>query len=103
MSVSLPGTMRAIEIEKPGGPGVLRLAALAMPRPGSAELLVKVKAAGVNRPDVLQRKGAYPPPPGAPSTPGLEIAGSIVAKGDEANRFSVGDDICGLVPGGGYA
>jgi NADPH2:quinone reductase len=103
MSVSLPGTMGVIEIEQPGGPEVLRLAAMAVPRPGRGELLVKVKAAGVNRPDVLQRKGAYPPPPGAPSTPGLEIAGSIVAKGDAANRFSAGDDICGLVPGGGYA
>ena len=74
-----------------------------MPRPKNTELLVKVAAAGVNRPDVMQRKGAYPAPPGAPPTPGLEIAGTVVARGDGARRFALGDELCALVPGGGYA
>lgn len=103
MSKALPSTMSAIEIASPGGPQVLRLVSLPLPQPGHGELLVKVIAAGVNRPDVLQRKGAYPPPPGAPSTPGLEIAGSIVAKGEGTHRYSLGDAVCALVPGGGYA
>jgi len=95
--------MKAIEISTPGGPEVLRLATLPTPAPGEHELLIKVAASGVNRPDVLQRKGGYPPPPGAPLTPGLEIAGTIVAKGDRTRRFKIGDEITALVPGGGYA
>jgi NADPH2:quinone reductase len=95
--------MQAIAIAKPGGPEVLVPEQLAVPRPKDAELLVKVAAAGVNRPDVLQRKGAYPPPPGAPATPGLEIAGTVVARGPGAQRFAIGDTLCALVPGGGYA
>jgi NADPH2:quinone reductase len=101
--MGLPLTMSAIEIAAPGGPEVLRLASLPVPTPGPGELLVEVEAAGVNRPDVLQRKGGYPPPPGAPATPGLEIAGTVVAKGAATRRFRIGDALCALVPGGGYA
>jgi putative PIG3 family NAD(P)H quinone oxidoreductase len=100
---ALPQNMKAIEITAPGGPEVLRLATLPRPEPGDGELLIKVKAAGVNRPDVLQRKGGYPPPPGAPSTPGLEIAGVVVARGKRAQRFNIDDEAMALVPGGGYA
>jgi NADPH2:quinone reductase len=103
MSTRLPSTMNAVEIASPGGPEVLKLASLPVPRPGTGELLVRVAAAGVNRPDVLQRKGVYPPPPGAPPTPGLEIAGSVVAKGSQTRRFALDDEVCALVPGGGYA
>ena len=95
--------MNAIAIEAPGGPEVLKLVRLPMPEPGAGDLLVKVAAAGVNRPDVFQRKGGYPPPPGAPATPGLEIAGKVVAKGSATSRFAIGDEVAALVPGGGYA
>jgi NADPH2:quinone reductase len=95
--------MKAIGIEKPGAPEVLKLTELPVPSPGAGELLVKVKAAGVNRPDVLQRKGGYPPPPGAPATPGLELAGEVAAVGEGVRRYKVGDAVCALVPGGGYA
>jgi NADPH2:quinone reductase len=84
--------MKAIEISQPGGPEVLRIKELPMTEPGNGQVLVKIHAAGVNRPDILQRQGGYPPPPGAPLTPGLEIAG-----------YKIGDRICALVPGGGYA
>jgi NADPH2:quinone reductase len=103
MSPGLPSKMSAIEIAAPGGPEVLRLVSLPLPEPEQGQLLVKVAAAGVNRPDVLQRKGAYPPPPGAPATPGLEIAGSIVAKAAATPRYRIGDKVCALVAGGGYA
>lgn len=95
--------MSAIAITAPGGPEVLKPVTLPVPVPKPGELLVRVKAAGVNRPDVLQRQGAYPPPPGAPDTPGLEIAGEVVALGDGVKRYEAGDRICALVPGGGYA
>lgn len=95
--------MLAIAIRESGGPEVLVPERLAMPRPGPGQVLVKVVAAGVNRPDVLQRKGGYPPPPGAPLTPGLEIAGEIVALGQGIKRFQVAEQVCALVPGGGYA
>jgi NADPH2:quinone reductase len=103
MPQALPQSMKAIEIASPGGPEVLKLASLPKPEPSPNELLVKVKAAGVNRPDVLQRRGGYPPPPGAPLTPGLEIAGTVAAKGDLTQRFAIGEEIMALVPGGGYA
>ena len=103
MPLEVPGEMQAIEIASPGGPEVLRPARIPVPRPKHAELLIKVAAAGVNRPDVMQRKGAYPPPPGAPPTPGLEIAGTVAAIGDGARRFALDDQLCALVPGGGYA
>ena len=103
MSDPLPTTMTAIEIKAPGGPEVLVPGSRPTPRPGPGEVLVKVEAAGVNRPDVLQRKGAYPPPPGASDIPGLEIAGEVVVLGEGAARFRLGDRVCGLVAGGGYA
>lgn len=103
MADDLPQQMTAIEITSPGGPEVLKPATMRRPDPVEGELLVKVAAAGVNRPDVLQRKGLYPPPPGAPETPGLEISGTVAACGRGTNRFREGDEICALVPGGGYA
>ncbi len=95
--------MTAIAITTPGGPEVLRPVTLPIPVPKPGEILVRVKAAGVNRPDVLQRQGGYPPPPGAPETPGLEIAGEVVGLGDGVKRYEAGDRVCALVPGGGYA
>lgn len=95
--------MNAIEISTPGGPEVLRLVQMQRPEPAAGQLLVKVAAAGVNRPDVLQRQGGYPPPPGAPLTPGLEIAGEVVALGEGTSRYKKGDHVCALVAGGGYA
>jgi NADPH2:quinone reductase len=95
--------MKAISIRAPGGPEVLVATELDRPSPGEGQVLVKVKAAGVNRPDVMQRQGAYPPPPGAPATPGLEIAGQVVAVGENVTRWKTGDEVCALVPGGGYA
>ncbi|MCU6455746.1 NAD(P)H-quinone oxidoreductase [Sphingomonas sp. A2-49] len=99
----LPLTMQAIDPEAPGGPDVLRLVERPVPRPGSGEVLIRVVAAGVNRPDVLQRKGGYPPPPGAPSIPGLEIAGTIVAVGEGVDAVQIGQPVCALLAGGGYA
>ncbi len=99
----LPRLMTAIAITTPGGPEVLKPQQIAVPRPGDNELLVKVAAAGVNRPDVLQRQGGYPPPPGAPATPGLEVAGTVIAKGPSVKRYKEGDAVLALVPGGGYA
>ena len=95
--------MTAIAITAPGGPEVLKPVRLAIPAPKPGEVLVRVRAAGVNRPDILQRQGAYPPPPGAPDTPGLEIAGEVVALGEGVKRHEAGDRVCALVPGGGYA
>jgi putative PIG3 family NAD(P)H quinone oxidoreductase len=95
--------MRAVEIAKPGGPEVLRIAERPVPTPGAGEVLVKVVAAGVNRPDVLQRLGKYPPPPGAPDIPGLEVAGHIAERGDGVVQWRPGDAVCALVAGGGYA
>jgi NADPH2:quinone reductase len=99
----IPETMTAISITEPGAPDVLVPVEMATPKPGDGEVLIKVAAAGVNRPDVLQRKGGYPPPPGAPQTPGLEIAGTVVALGEGASRHAIGDEVCALVAGGGYA
>jgi putative PIG3 family NAD(P)H quinone oxidoreductase len=94
--------MTAVEISTPGGPEVLRLAQRPMPKPGSGEVLIRVFAAGVNRPDVRQRQGHYPPPAGASDIPGLEIAGRIVGIGVNATSLRVDDDVCALVTGGGY-
>jgi len=99
----LPAKMRAIEITLPGGPEVLRVTQRPVPVPAVDEVLIEVAAAGVNRPDVLQRKGGYPPPPGASDIPGLEVAGTIVAAGAGANEWRTGDRVCALVTGGGYA
>ena len=100
--MSIPTHMQAIEISAPGGPEVLRLVERPVPQPGPDEVLVRVAAAGVNRPDVLQRMGAYPPPPGASDLPGLEIAGTVVAAGPGAEML-IGRRVCALVAGGGYA
>ena len=99
----LPAQMTAIAISKPGGPEVLLPETRPVPVPGNGELLVKVAAAGVNRPDVAQRSGSYPPPPGASDLPGLEIAGEVVAVGPGTHRHKVGDKVMSLVAGGGYA
>jgi NADPH2:quinone reductase len=100
---SLPARMTAIAIKTPGAPDVLVPEERAVPKPGPGEILVKVAAAGVNRPDVMQRKGLYPPPPGAPDIPGLEIAGEVVELGDGVTRWKAGDRVMALVIGGGYA
>jgi putative PIG3 family NAD(P)H quinone oxidoreductase len=100
---TVPETMLAIDPEEAGGPEVLKLVQRPVPRPGEGELLIKVEAAGVNRPDVMQRLGLYPPPPGAPSIPGLEIAGRIVGVGPGERPSSIGKPVCALVAGGGYA
>ncbi|MCK1546070.1 NAD(P)H-quinone oxidoreductase [Bradyrhizobium sp. 147] len=99
----LPAQMTVVAISKHGGPEVLVPEQRAVPQPGPDEILVKVEAAGVNRPDVAQRSGAYPPPPGASDLPGLEIAGEVVAVGSNAKRHKVGDKVMSLVAGGGYA
>jgi len=96
-------TMIAIDPERPGGPELLVPVERPIPRPGPGEVLIRVRAAGVNRPDVLQRLGLYPMPPGAPTIPGLEAAGEIVALGEGASRFRLGDEVCALLAGGGYA
>ena len=99
----LPDRMRAIDPEAPGGPEVLRVVERPVPRPAAHEVLVRVAAAGVNRPDVMQRQGKYPPPPGAPSVPGLEIAGAVVAAGPGVDPEAIGQAVCALIAGGGYA
>jgi len=101
--MTIPATMTAIDPAGPGGPEVLLPVTRPVPHPGPGEVLVKVAAAGVNRPDVLQRMGLYPMPPGAPTVPGLEIAGTIVAVADDVTRWRIGDQVCALVVGGGYA
>src|SRR3979490_501482 len=99
----LPAQMTVIGISKPGGPEVLLPETRAVPTPGSGEILIKVAAAGVNRPDVAQRSGSYPPPPGASDFPGLELAGEVLAAGPGATKHKVGDKVMSLVAGGGYA
>ncbi len=101
--MSLPSTMRAVEITEHGKPEVLKLGERPVPQPKSGEVLVRVAAAGVNRPDVLQRMGHYPVPPGASDIPGLEIAGEVAAVGEGVGTWNVGDALCALVQGGGYA
>lgn len=101
--MSIPSTMRAIEITAPGKPEVLRLASRPVPEVKPGEVLIKVAAAGVNRPDVLQRQGHYPPPTGASDIPGLEVAGTIVKLGPGVTEWKSGDRVCALMTGGGYA
>lgn len=103
MQGSIPATMTVIEIAQPGGPEVLVPRQRPVPVPAAGEVLVKVAAAGVNYPDVRQRMGGYPPPPGASDIPGLEVAGTIVATGDSVAGWRIGDAVCALVSGGGYA
>src|SRR6204780_5979699 len=100
---ALPSEMTVVEIAAPGGPEQLVTARRAVPRAGAGEVLVRVAAAGVNRPDVMQRQGRYPPPPGASDIPGLEIAGEVVALGPGAAGAALGDRVTALLPGGGYA
>jgi NADPH2:quinone reductase len=99
----LPAQMTVVAISQPGGPEVLKPETRPVPKPGPGEILIKVKAAGVNRPDVAQRSGSYPPPPGASDLPGLEVAGEVVALGEGAVRHKLGDTVMSLVAGGGYA
>lgn len=99
----IPTTMRAIDPDAPGGPEVLAIVDRPVPVPGEGEVLIRVAAAGVNRPDVLQRKGGYPPPPGAPSIPGLEVSGTIVAAWADVVAEAIGQPVCALLGGGGYA
>lgn len=101
--MTTPARMTAIAIREPGKPEVLVPQERGIPELKSGEVLVKVAAAGVNRPDVMQREGKYPPPPGAPDIPGLELAGEVVALGEDVMRWTLGDKITALVPGGGYA
>ena len=102
-NATIPEKMTAIAITEPGGPLVLKPERRDVPRPGEGEILIRVRAAGVNRPDVAQRKGAYPPPPGASDLPGLEAAGEVAAIGPGVRRWRVGDAVTALTPGGGYA
>ena len=100
---TIPETMQAIDPEAHGGPEVLRLVERPVPQPQSGEVLIRVAAAGVNRPDVLQRKGGYPPPPGAPSIMGLEVSGTVVSVGEGVEDTMIGQPVCALIAGGGYA
>jgi NADPH2:quinone reductase len=103
VSSNIPADMAYVRIDGFGGPEVLKPARMAVPEPQPGEVLIRVAAAGVNRPDVLQRQGAYPPPPGASAVPGLEVAGEVAALGEGAARWRLGDAVCALVAGGGYA
>jgi len=103
MTAALPETMTVIDIRQPGGPDVLVPARRPVPRPGPGEYLVKVAAAGINGADLSQREGRYPMPPGAPDILGLEVAGTVVAAGPGTSRWKLGDPLCALVAGGGYA
>ncbi|MCB2058477.1 MAG: NAD(P)H-quinone oxidoreductase [Novosphingobium sp.] len=103
MAETIPETMTAMGFDAPGGPEVFRAEALPVPHPGAGEVLVRVAFAGVNRPDVIQRQGFYPPPPGASPIPGLEVSGTVVALGEGADPALLGQPVCALVSGGGYA
>lgn len=102
-SAAIAGEMSAIRIRAPGGPDVLEVQRVPVPQPGAGQVLIQVAAAGVNRPDVLQRLGKYPPPPGAPDIPGLEVAGEIVAAGPGVAAHWLGQPVTALLSGGGYA
>ncbi|MBE1204855.1 NAD(P)H-quinone oxidoreductase [Aminobacter carboxidus] len=103
MATRLPDKMLAVAISQPGGPRVLKAEKRDLPELGTGEILIRVHAAGVNRPDVQQRKGAYPAPPGASDLPGLEVSGEVAALGAGVARWRLGDAVCALTPGGGYA
>ena len=100
---AIPTTMKAIDPAEPGGPEVLVMVDRPVPSPAAGEVLIRVAAAGINRPDAMQRQGKYPPPPGAPSIPGLEVAGEVVGVGDGVPAELVGQSVCALIAGGGYA
>ena len=99
----IPDWMTAIDPADKGGPEILLPVRRPVPQPGTGQLLIRVAAAGVNRPDIAQRIGAYPPPPGAPTVPGLEVAGEVVALGEGTQRELLGQPVCALLAGGGYA
>src|ERR1044072_6659096 len=101
--MTVPETMRAIDPEAPGGPEVLVVAERPVPRPGEGEVLIRVAAAGVNRPEVMQRMGMYPPPPGAPSILGMEVSGTIVAAGEDVAGEMIGQPGCASIVAGAYA
>jgi len=101
--MAVPNTMKAVEISAPGGPEVLKPAERLVPQPQKNEVLIRVTAAGVNGPDIMQRKGLYPAPPGASDLPGLEVSGEVAAVGSEVKRWQVGDRVTALTNGGGYA
>ncbi len=101
--MTLPTNMKAVQIRGPGGPEVLELTQRPVPAPRATEILIRVDAAGVNRPDVLQRSGNYPVPPDASDLPGLEVAGEVIALGSSTKNYKLGDKVCALVHGGGYA
>ena len=103
MTPTLPELMTAIAITEPGGPEKLAPTRRPVPQPAAGEVLIQVAAAGVNRPDCLQRQGSYPPPPGASDLPGLEVAGTVVALGEGVTDWQIGDEVCALLTGGGYA
>jgi NADPH2:quinone reductase len=103
MPSALPDQMQVVEISRPGGPEVLRVVSRALPQPKPGEVLIRVAAAGVNRPDCMQRAGTYAPPPGASDLPGLEVSGTVVAVGTGVTQWKIGDQVCALTPGGGYA
>ncbi len=103
MPDALPADMTVIEISEPGGPEMLVPAKRSVPEPGHGEILIKAATVGINRPDVMQRQGSYPVPPGASDLPGLEVAGSVAAVGPGVDLWSVGDEVCALTPGGSYA
>lgn len=102
-AMTIPETMRQVRFDGAGGPEVIRLETAPLPQPGPGQVLIEVAAAGVNRPDCLQRAGGYPPPPGATDIPGLEVSGRIVAVGNDVGHLKVGDQVCALVASGGYA
>jgi NADPH:quinone reductase len=103
MSQALPAHMQAVEIARPGGPEVLQVVQRPTPVPKAGEVVIAVAAAGVNRPDCFQRAGSYAPPPGASDLPGLEVAGTVTALGSGVSQWRIGDQVCALTPGGGYA
>ena len=103
MAVALPNSMQVVEIADPGPHGAFRMASRPVPVPGAGEVLIRVEAAGMSRPDSLQRRGQHPPPPGASDVPGLEVAGTIAAVGPQVSRWKVGEAVCALLAGGGYA
>src|SRR5438876_11437860 len=103
MSAAVPSTMRYISAREPGPPDVLVLEQTATPAPKAGEVLIEVAYAGVNRPDCIQRAGLYPPPPDASPVIGLEVAGNIVGVGEGVSTWRIGDSVCALTPGGGYA
>ena len=103
MATTVSATMTAVGFDAPGGPEVLRPETVPVPQPGPGQVLLRVAYAGVNRPDVLQRMGAYNPPPGASDLPGLECSGEVVGMGAGVTRWKKGDKVAALLPGGGYA